>query len=106
ELGALGILVPAEHGGQGGSFLDLAVVLEEMGKALLPGPFFATVLLGSVAVALGGSPAQQQELLPAVAAGERIMTLALAEPEVDGGVSLRALREDAGYRLRGALRFV
>ena len=106
ELGALGILVPAEHGGQGGTFLDLAVVLEEMGKALLPGPFVATVLLGGVAVALGGSPAQQRELLPTIAAGERIVTLALGETEVDGGVSRRALRENDGHRLRGALPFV
>lgn len=107
ELGALGILVPAEHGGQGGTFLDLAVVLEEMGKALLPGPFFATVLLGGVAVALGGSAAQQRELLATLAGGERIVTLALGEPEVDGGVSLHALPDDQdGRRLRGTLPFV
>ena len=106
ELGVLGILVPAEHGGQDGSFLDLAVVLEEAGKALLPGPFFATVVLGGVAVACAGSPAQQASLLPGVATGDRLLTVGLGDPEVDGGVAVRARREDGGVRLQGALPFV
>ncbi len=106
ELGALGILVPAEHGGQGGDFLDLAVVLEEAGKALLPGPFFATVVLGGVAVARAGSPAQRATLLPGVAAGERLLTVGLGDPEVDGGVAVRAGRANGGVRLHGVLPFV
>ena len=106
ELGVLGVLVPAAHGGQDGSFLDLAVVLEEAGKALLPGPFFATAVLGVTTVALAGSPAQHAALLAGVAAGERVLTVGLGDPEADGGVSLHARRTDGGIRLRGVLPFV
>src|SRR5213594_3403388 len=79
QLGWLGIIVPEEFGGSEGRFLDLVVILEEMGKSLLPGPFFATVLLGSTALLAGGSKEQQATVLPKVAAGELMLTLALAE---------------------------
>jgi alkylation response protein AidB-like acyl-CoA dehydrogenase len=59
QLGWLGIIVPEEFGGVGGSFLDLVVILEEAGKSLLPGPFFATALLGTTAI-LGGGSAEQK----------------------------------------------
>ncbi|HJY81052.1 MAG TPA: acyl-CoA dehydrogenase family protein, partial [Candidatus Binatia bacterium] len=64
ELGWLGIIVPEEFGGSGGSFLDLVVILEEEGKSLLPGPFFATALLGTTALLTGGSAAQKSAILP------------------------------------------
>ena len=75
ELGWMGILIPEEHGGIGGSFLDLVVVMEEMGKSLMPGPFFATVLLGSTAIIAGGSDEQKASILPKVAAGELLHDL-------------------------------
>src|SRR5512139_356761 len=56
DLGLVGVLVPAEHGGQGGSLLDLVPVLEEMGKAVMPGPFFAATLLGGLTIASAASP--------------------------------------------------
>ena len=69
ELGWPGLLVPEQYGGTGGTFLDLTVIMEEAGKALLPGPFFATALLGAPLIE-GGSEAQKQELLPKMADGE------------------------------------
>jgi alkylation response protein AidB-like acyl-CoA dehydrogenase len=90
ELGWLGILVPADLGGQGGTFLDMAVVLEESGKALVPGPFFATAVLGTLALCDAGTPAQRERLLPALAAGERIATVALGVAGEPPGVTLAA----------------
>ncbi|MEO6026673.1 MAG: acyl-CoA dehydrogenase family protein [Candidatus Binatia bacterium] len=106
DLGLLGILVPAEHGGQGGTLLDLTVVLEEMGKALLPGPFFASALLGTLAIALGGSPTQRQSLLPALASGEWRATLAVGTGDDAGAIATTATTVPAGYRLTGAIGFV
>lgn len=109
ELGWLGIAVPEEHGGLGGSFLDIVVVLEEMGKALLPGPFLASVLLGGMAVREAGSTAQQAEVLPRLAGGEAVLTLAQAEASGRydaAGIALSARREGEGFVLSGEKLFV
>ena len=105
DLGLLGILVPSEDGGQGGTFLDLVVVLEEMGKSLLPGPFFATTVLGGLAIAQAGSNEQRQALLPALATGERLTTLAVG---VDDPTTPSCIAEPVGngWRLRGEVAFV
>ncbi|MBI3768512.1 MAG: acyl-CoA/acyl-ACP dehydrogenase [Deltaproteobacteria bacterium] len=110
-LGWLGILVPEELGGQGGSFLDMAVVLEEIGKALVPGPFFASAVLGTVAVREAGSPQQKQRILPALARGEHVLTVAPGAAD-DAPTALTsddgappALSAD-GDRVRGRARFV
>ena len=108
-LGWMGILIPEEHGGIGGSFLDLVVVLEEMGKSLMPGPFFATVLLGSTAVIVGGSDEQKSTLLPKVSAGELLMTLAQAEKSGRydaGGISMEATEKGSNFMLSGEKLFV
>src|SRR3989441_483199 len=109
RLGWLGIIVPEEYGGSGGNFLDLVVILEEMGKSLLPGPFFATVLLGSTAVLAGGSAAQKAALLPTVAAGNLLLTLAVAEPSGRydaAGVTLAATSKGSDFVLSGEKLFV
>ena len=108
-LGWMGILIPEEYGGIGGSFLDLVVVLEEMGKSLMPGPFFATVLLGSTAVIVGGSDEQKSRLLPKVCAGELLMTLAQAEKSGRydaGGISMQAAAKGSDFVLSGEKLFV
>lgn len=79
ELGWMGLVIPEEYGGTGGSLLDLAVLLEEMGRACLPGPFFSTVL-GGQCLLEAGSDEQKRELLPKLARGNLILTLALTEP--------------------------
>ncbi|HVA82056.1 MAG TPA: acyl-CoA dehydrogenase family protein [Candidatus Binataceae bacterium] len=109
ELGWPGLLVPENYGGQGGAFLDLTVVIEEAGKALVPGPFFTAALLGVPLVVEGGSEAQKKELLPRMAKGEFIGTLALAEAagrfDADG-VQMKATKSGSDYTISGEKFFV
>jgi acyl-CoA dehydrogenase len=79
EMGWLGAAVPEEHGGAGMGSLELAVLAEEIGRALAPIPFGSSVYMATEALRELGSPAQQKEYLPALAAGERIGTWAIAE---------------------------
>src|SRR2546426_1338658 len=109
QLGWLGIIIPEEYGGSGGNFLDLVVILEEMGKSLLPGPFFATVLLGSAAVLAGGSAVQKAALLPTVAGGNLLLSLAVAEPSGRydaAGITLAATSKGSDFVLSGEKLFV
>jgi len=104
-----GMLIPEEYGGTNGTFLDMTVVVEEMGKALLPGPFFAAALLGAPAFIEGASDALKKEFLPKMAEGKFIATLALAEASGrfdGGGVELRATKQGSGYVLNGEKFFV
>jgi alkylation response protein AidB-like acyl-CoA dehydrogenase len=80
QLGLQGLIVPERHGGAGYGPIELGLVLEEAGRALLPGPYFATIALGATALGLSGDEEAQAEHLPAIATGERTATLALAEP--------------------------
>jgi alkylation response protein AidB-like acyl-CoA dehydrogenase len=79
ELGWMGLVFPEAYGGSGLTFLDLTILLEEMGRALLPGPFLSTVVSGGYAILRWGSEEQKKELLPKIAGGELIMALALTE---------------------------
>src|SRR3989442_4384893 len=80
EQGWLGLIYPEEYGGTGLGFVDLTVLMEEMGRSVMPGPFFSTVLLGGLTVLEAGSPAQKKEWLPRIAAGEAKAALAWTEP--------------------------
>ena len=75
-LGWAGVPFPEQYGGTGGDFLDLAVLLEEMGRALAPTPYFSTVVLGGLTVLDAGSDAQKDDLLSRVTDGSSILTLA------------------------------
>ncbi|MDA0270355.1 MAG: acyl-CoA/acyl-ACP dehydrogenase [Chloroflexi bacterium] len=93
EQGWQGLLIPEAHGGAGFDFLDLSVLLEEFGRALVPGPFMSTVLGGAVPLMEIGSDAQQAEFLPKIASGDLIFTLALTEPSArfdESGVQAKA----------------
>jgi alkylation response protein AidB-like acyl-CoA dehydrogenase len=109
DLGWPGLLIPESYGGQGGTFLDMTVVLEEAGKALVPGPFFTAAILGAMATVEGGSEALKKAVLPKMAAGEFIGTLAIAEtsgrfdPE---GVAIKASKKGAKWILSGEKMFV
>jgi alkylation response protein AidB-like acyl-CoA dehydrogenase len=109
DLGWTGLLVPEEHGGLGGSFVDLVVVLEEAGRALLPGPFLSTATGATAAVVAGGSAAQRAEWLPRIARGALRATLAVAEEsgrfDADG-IALPARRGERGLVLVGEKHFV
>src|SRR5438093_5247624 len=80
EQGWLGLVYPEEHGGSGLGFVDLTVLMEEMGRVVMPGPFFSTVLLGGLAIREAGSPAQKKEWLARIAAGRGRTTPAWTEP--------------------------
>ncbi len=104
-----GLMIPEAYGGNGMSFLDLAVLLEEFGRALVPGPFISTVVLGAVPIMLAGSDAHKQAILPKVASGDLILTLAFTEPSARfdaEGVELTATAKDGGYVLHGTKLFV
>jgi alkylation response protein AidB-like acyl-CoA dehydrogenase len=79
QLGWLGLMYPEKYGGSGGNMIDLIALEEEMGRACLPGAFFSTVLLGGLFILNSGSEEQKQDLLPRIADGKAIMTLALTE---------------------------
>ena len=110
SLGWTGIPFPEQYGGTGGSFLDLAVLIEEMGRALLPAPYFATVVLGGLTVLDAGSEEQKQYLLTGVCAGTVRLTLALTEPsattEAWGIETVATSNAAGGYTLTGAKLFV
>lgn len=80
ELGLLGLHVDEQYGGAGMGVGELAVVMEGFGRALVLEPYLATVVLGASLVAAAGSDEQKAEILPAVAAGERLLAVALTEP--------------------------
>jgi len=104
RLGWLGILLPVEHGGAGLGYLELMVVMEELGRGLMPEPVLSTVLLGANTLLLGGNAAQQHAHLPAVAAGERLLALAYQEPGsryVPHHTHTQATRAGSGWVLRG-----
>ena len=103
-LGWLGIPFAEADGGLGLGLKDLALVLEEFGKGLMPEPLLSTVLLGGSAIQRGGSDAQRAALLPAVIGGEALLALAYQERQSRYDlcrVATRAERAGAGWRLRG-----
>ena len=108
-LGWLGLVVPEEYGGTGLGFVELAVVLEEMGRVLMPGPYFSTVVMAGMTVADAGSEDQKREYLSGIASGRLIMTLALTEPSGRWdaeGVQTTALKSGDGYVLNGTKLYV
>src|SRR5262249_26391702 len=84
-LGWPGLLVPADLGGSGGSLLDVLLLVEEMGRAGLPGPFVPSAVVATTLLLAAGSAEQQRRLLPGMAMGERLCTVAIAEE--DGAVN-------------------
>jgi alkylation response protein AidB-like acyl-CoA dehydrogenase len=110
ELGWLGLAFPEAYGGQGLGFVDLTVILEEMGAALLPSPFLSTVILAGQTILLGGSEAQKKAYLPKIAEGALIATLAMTEPagrfDAEGITAVKATPQGAGFSITGTKLFV
>src|SRR5215217_2312782 len=98
EQGWQGIIIPEDQGGAGFGFLDLIVLLEEFGRALVPGPFIPT-MVAATAIMEGGSAQQKSEWLPRIASGDIIATLAFTEPSARfdaEGVELKAEKQGEG----------
>src|SRR3970040_1706290 len=104
QQGWMGLIIPEKYGGTDMNLCELVVLLEEFGRALVPGPFISTVGLGGVPIMEVGTEEQKQQLLPKIAAGETIMTLALTEPSAKwtaDGVELAAKKDGGDYVLNG-----
>ena len=109
DLGWLGLAFPANYGGEDGSFLDLVILLEEMGRVCFPGPFFSTVMLGGLPILYAGNEEQKKGALPKICKGELLATLALTEPDVrfnPSGVTLKAIPDNGSFTLSGNKLFV
>ena len=107
-LGLLGLGVPAEHGGFGGGALDMMSVMEAIGEALVVEPYLSTVI-GARLIGRGGTPAQRERLLPAIAEGR--LKMAFAHTEADSRydlarISTRVRREGDGHVVSGEKRVV
>jgi alkylation response protein AidB-like acyl-CoA dehydrogenase len=108
ETNLTGLSIPEEYGGVG-DFLDLTLVLEEMGRVCFIGPFFATVVLGASAILEAGNSDQKKRYLPAIAEGKSIVTLALAESSgryTADAVQTKAARQGGGFVINGTKLFV
>ncbi|MEK7353697.1 MAG: acyl-CoA dehydrogenase family protein [Chloroflexota bacterium] len=108
-LGWMGLALPEKYGGTEMSFLDLTVLLEEMGRACLPGPFISTVVLGALPILESGTDEQRQKYLPDISAGKTIFTLALTEAGGSydaGSITVKATPDKDGYVINGTKLFV
>jgi alkylation response protein AidB-like acyl-CoA dehydrogenase len=109
ELGLQGIAIPEEFGGQGFTFIELGIVLEEMGRLLLCAPYFSSAVLAANAILNAGTDDQKAALLPGIATGETIATLAFTEAtgRWDAeGITLEAAESAGAWTLTGEKMFV
>jgi alkylation response protein AidB-like acyl-CoA dehydrogenase len=109
ELGWLGVLIPEAYGGEERSLTDAAVLFEELGRGPVPGPFFASGVLGALTVRHGGTESQKQVILPKVARGEWVLCVAVTESDYgwrSDKVHMYAYQEQGNYVLSGTKLFV
>ena len=109
DLGWMGLVLPEEYGGMGASFMDLVILMQEMGRNVLPGPFFSTIALCALPLLEYGSNQQKTRFLPQIAKGEAVWAFALAESSGKyraSEVGLRAALRGKDYVLEGHKLFV
>jgi alkylation response protein AidB-like acyl-CoA dehydrogenase len=109
QLGWLGIAIPQEYGGEGGSLTDAGVLFQELGRGPVPGPLFSSSVLGASVVLEAGREEQKRQILPAIASGNQILALAVSEADygwAPDNVHMTAERTSGGYRLNGLKLFV
>lgn len=109
ELGWQGLVIPEQLGGTGMTFFDLCLIIEEMGRNICPGPFISTAVC-AMAILDAGTEQQKKAILPKVASGEAILTLAFTEPsgswKVEDVITAAKASGSAGYTLDGVKLFV
>jgi alkylation response protein AidB-like acyl-CoA dehydrogenase len=108
-LGWLGVLIPEAYGGEGRSLTDAAVLFEELGRGPVPGPYFSSSVLGVLTVLHGGTEEQKRAILPQVAQGECVLSLAVTEPDYGWRpetVQMQARLQRGRYGLSGVKLFV
>ncbi len=109
EQGWQGLLIPDAHGGAGFGYLDLIILIEEFGRALVPGPFISTQVGGVLPLLEGGTDDQKKQYLPKIASGNAIWTLAYTEPSArfdTEGVALEVKEDGNDLVLNGTKLFI
>jgi alkylation response protein AidB-like acyl-CoA dehydrogenase len=109
QLGLQGLVIPEEFGGSGYGYIELVVILEEMGRALLPAPFFSTVVLAGNTLIHSGDDQAKADLLPGIASGETIATLAFTEENGrwdEAGITATATADGDTWKLNGTKMYV
>jgi alkylation response protein AidB-like acyl-CoA dehydrogenase len=108
EMGFSGLLVPDEFGGSGLGCVEAGVVMEEIGRTLMPSPFLSTAVLAAAALSRGGSAAQKSEHLPRIVDGSLLAALAVDEGAKHRPLQtkMQAVRSGNGFKLNGAKAFV
>ena len=108
EMGFSGLLIAEEFGGSGLGFVEAGVVMEEIGRTLMPSPFLSTAVLAASALSRGGSAAQKSEHLPKISAGSLLAALAVDEGSKHRPLNteLKAVRSGNGFRLTGSKALV
>ncbi len=109
QMGLQAIAIPEEYGGQGFGFVELIVILEEMGRSLLCAPYFSSVVLAANALLLSGDESAMQAHLPGIAAGETIAALAFTEESGrwdEAGITMQATASADGWSLDGTKSYV
>jgi alkylation response protein AidB-like acyl-CoA dehydrogenase len=105
----MGLLIPEEYRGLGGSYVDLIILLEEAGRACLPGTFFSAAVLGAITIMEAGNDTQKRRLLPEIASGDMIVSLAVSEPDAiysPAHFKVKAKLERDEYVINGTKLFV
>jgi alkylation response protein AidB-like acyl-CoA dehydrogenase len=109
QMGLQGLHIPEEYGGSGFSYVELGIVLEEMGRALLCAPFFSTVVLAANTLLHCGDEAAKKDYLPGIASGETVATVAFTEPSGkwdESGIEMEATAAGDGHTLTGTKMYV
>ena len=109
QMGLQGLHIPEEFGGSGFGYVELGIVLEEMGRSLLCAPFFSSVVLAGNTLIESGDEAAKQKYLPGIASGETIATLAYTEPSGkwdESGITATATKDGDAYKINGTKSFV
>ncbi len=109
QMGLQGLTIPEEFGGSGYGYIELIVILEEMGRALLPAPFFSTGVLAANTLIHSGDDAAKGEFLPRIASGETIATLAFTEENGrwdEEGITATATADGDAFKLNGTKMYV
>jgi len=109
DLGWMGLVFPEEYGGSGMTFLDLAILIEELGRAIAPTPFLSSAVYCGLPILAAGTDEQKKQFLPKIAKGEMIMTLALTEPSASweaSGIATKATAEGDHFIINGTKLFI
>ena len=109
QMGLQGLHIPEEYGGSGFGYVELGIVLEEMGRSLLCAPFFSSVVLAANTLIHSGDEAAKKAHLPGIASGETLATLAYTEPSGkwdESGITMKASGSAGSYTLTGTKMYV